>query len=71
MISDELNTESLIGLEAAACFELLDKRGLKYTAEALTDKKAESFDKELVIAVREREYYLHIVVGRFDFSVRK
>ena len=55
MISDGSDNEALIGLEAKDCFELLDKRGLKYTAETLTDKKAGAFDKELVIAVRERE----------------
>lgn len=71
MISDGSDNEALIGFEAKDCFELLDKRGLKYTAETLTDKKAGAFDKELVIAVRERENYLHIILGRFDFSVRK
>ena len=48
MISDGSDNEALIGLEAKDCFELLDKRGLKYTAETLTDKKAGAFDKELV-----------------------
>ena len=46
MISDGSDNEALIGLEAKDCFELLDKRGLKYTAETLTDKKAGAFDKE-------------------------
>lgn len=67
----DLNLESFIGLNAKECFKLLEKKGIKYTTETLVDKKAGSFDKELVIAVKERENYLHIIIGQFDFSIRK
>lgn len=49
MISDGSDNEALIGLEAKDCFELLDKRGLKYTAETLTDKKPELLTKNWLL----------------------
>ncbi|MEG2015157.1 MAG: hypothetical protein RR086_05435 [Clostridia bacterium] len=61
---------NLIGLEVTSSIELLNSQGVSNIKPfSYFDKRQTNYDKEIVIAVRQRENYVELIVGRFQFAV--
>lgn len=66
-----MNTKDLIGLEACDAVAVLQQSGeTNFKFVYYTDRKQNSFDKEIVTAVRREKDTLTLVVCRYLFEVQ-
>ena len=65
-----MNFKDFIGLEVCAAESILLKLGItNFKFVYYVDRKQQEFDKELVVAVREKDSVVELVVCRFKLGV--